>query len=73
MWLCQCGHGNLVEEEPPENCDVCGFNLWAYFNLYQEEECREMNAFATDWKENRTMDDLERYADSLRAARKDGE
>ena len=35
-WLCQCGNGNLLED-PPEHCGLCGFPLWEYFNLLDEE------------------------------------
>ncbi len=38
MWLCTCGNGNLVEEEPPEYCGLCNFPLWEHFELYQDEE-----------------------------------
>lgn len=38
--LCQCGWGDLAieEEEIPEYCPVCGFNLWKYFGLCDYEE-----------------------------------
>lgn len=37
-WLCGCGNGDLVEEEPPEYCSLCGFALWEYFGLTDTEE-----------------------------------
>ena len=36
-WLCQCGKGNLLDH-PPEYCDLCGFSLWEYFGLPDDEE-----------------------------------
>ena len=45
-WLCTCGHGSLDPEElPPDNCPLCGFDLFSYFesqgiiacNLDQDE------------------------------------
>jgi hypothetical protein len=38
--LCQCGWGNLAieEEDIPEHCPLCGFDLWGYFGLVDHTE-----------------------------------
>ena len=38
MWLCGCGHGDLKEERPPQMCPQCGFDLWAHFNIDEDED-----------------------------------
>lgn len=39
MILCQCGWGTLGNKIAlPHYCPVCGFDLWAFFNRYGEEE-----------------------------------